>query len=234
MSVSAAVCGSVRQCARLCVAVRVAVCGSVCLEVRAAACGCPAVHAAVCGCLAVRQCTTVRAAVCSSARSSVCATVVRVAVCGSACGSLRLFASARGSVRTSIGAAVCGSSVTRRAPYYIMYGLQMPDCPLLHHVAYNLVCLVCTCCGLPSPATRRSGLHHIRTVEARLPAPAPRLSQYISIHSTTSLPPPTSIYRMRAVDTTQPPPALPRLQYTFICCGLPSPAMVCGSTLGSV
>jgi hypothetical protein len=49
-----AVCGSVRQSARLCPAVRQ--CAAAC----AAVCGCPAVHAAVCGCPAVRQCAAVQ------------------------------------------------------------------------------------------------------------------------------------------------------------------------------
>jgi hypothetical protein len=43
---------------------------------------------------------------------------------------------------------------------------------------------------------------------------------YITIRS-TSLPPPSMMYHMRAVEATQPPPAPRRSQYSFICCGPP-------------
>jgi hypothetical protein len=75
--------GSVRQCAWQCVAVRLAVCG------------CPAVWqcAAVRQRVAVRQCATTRH--CVAVRARLCAGV-RVAVCGSARGSVRqLFGSFR-------------------------------------------------------------------------------------------------------------------------------------------
>jgi hypothetical protein len=87
----------------------------------------------------------------------------------------------------------------------------MPDCPLPHRFAHNIISI---CCGLPYHVTHRSVLYHIRAVEARLlPPPIPRRSQYTFIccglpyHATHC----SVLYHVRAVEARLLPPPIPPL-----------------------
>jgi hypothetical protein len=186
-------CAAVRQCVAVRAAVYVAVCTAVCAQ-----CAQRIVYSSAIGSVwqytrqrsPVRQCGSVPQ--CGSA--AVCGTpAVHEAVCGSACGSVRLSSSLRGIVLLSVSAAVCDivrqcaavcvavcgnvrSSVcaaVRATVCGSASGSVQLSCSVRGSVRLTSGAAVCS-----SAATRCFILYHIRTVDASLPPPAPRRSQY--------------------------------------------------------